>query len=137
MSNCYSIPEKATNNSAGFDLYSTIDITIGSGNTCLIPIGIKLDLMPDYEAQIRSRSGLALKHQVTVLNSPGTIDPDYTGEICVILINHGKEDFKVTRGMRVAQIVFQKVLSCNLTEIFDIKTENNTRHSGGFGSTGY
>ncbi len=138
--NCYSLPTKATLGSAGFDLYAAItsDIVIESDKFFLIPLGFKMSLPNDYEAQIRPRSGLALKHGVTVLNSPGTIDSDYTGEICVILINHGNKDFIVSRGLRIAQMVIQKVLNSSLKEVDHIlEDESNSRKSGGFGSTGY
>lgn len=139
LEHCYSLPTKATSHSAGFDLYAAIEkeIHIEPGKVMLIPAGFKLNLMPNFEAQVRPRSGLALKHSVTVLNSPGTVDPDYTGEVCVILINHGKENFIVTRGMRIAQMVIQKVLPISLKEIEKIENQShNNRKSGGFGSTG-
>ena len=91
--------------------------------------------MPNnFEAQVRPRSGLALKNSVTVLNTPGTIDSDYRGEICVILINHGQMSFKITRGMRIAQIIFKETPEVNLVEVDEL--DNTKRGSGGFGSTG-
>ena len=102
-------PEKATLGSAGFDLVAAIpdEISLRPSETLLIPCGFSLELPKNFEAQVRPRSGIALKNQVTVLNSPGTIDSDYRGEIAVILINHGKRNFGIERGMRIAQIVFQ------------------------------
>ena len=91
--------------------------------------------MPNhFEAQVRPRSGLALKNSVTVLNTPGTIDSDYRGEICVILINHGQISFKISRGMRIAQIIFKETPEVNLVEADEL--DNTKRGSGGFGSTG-
>ena len=87
-----------------------------------------------FEAQVRPRSGLALKNSVTVLNTPGTIDSDYRGEICVILINHGQMSFKISRGMRIAQIIFKEIPEVNLVEVDEL--DNTKRGSGGFGSTG-
>lgn len=128
--------KKATEGSAGFDLISTSDqqILIKPGFSSLIPCGIALQMPKNFEAQVRPRSGLALKNMITVLNAPGTIDSDYRGEICVILINHGKKSFTVENGLRVAQLVFKKLPNVNL-----IKTDvlNMTkRGGGGFGSTG-
>src|SRR5262245_28767253 len=98
------VPIYTSQEASGADLRADVAtaVTIAPGSSCLIPTGIFLEIPPGYEVQIRPRSGLALKHQITVLNSPGTIDSDYRGEIQVILINHGKEDFVVTYGMRVA-----------------------------------
>ncbi len=127
---------KATSGSAGFDLVAAIDndLTIESGKAELIPCGFSLQMPQGIEAQVRPRSGLALKNCVTVLNSPGTIDADYRGEICVILINHGTSKFIISRGMRIAQIVFAKLPQVELEESDELnKTE---RGSGGFGSTG-
>ena len=91
--------------------------------------------MPNnFEAQVRPRSGLALKNSITVLNTPGTIDSDYRGEICVILINHGQMSFKINRGMRIAQIIFKETPEVNLVEVDEL--DNTKRGSGGFGSTG-
>lgn len=130
------LPSYATWGSAGFDLHAVIenDVVIKSHERALIHTGIAIALPDGYEAQIRSRSGLALKNGVIVLNSPGTIDSDYRGEIMVILYNTSKEDFVVQRGMRIAQMVvqsYEKVefdIVCNLSETI--------RNMGGFGSTG-
>ena len=128
--------EKATKGSAGFDLLASINdpLEIGAGKSLLVPCGFSLQLPNHFEAQVRPRSGLALKNSVTVLNTPGTIDSDYRGEICVILINHGQISFKITRGMRVAQIIFKEIPEVNLVEVDEL--DNTKRGSGGFGSTG-
>ena len=128
--------QKATLGSAGFDLVAAIadKKSLKPNESLLIPCGFSLELPSTFEAQVRPRSGIALKNQVTVLNSPGTIDSDYRGEVGVILINHGKKNFNVERGMRIAQIIFQK-----LPEIEIIESENlskTVRDKGGFGSTG-
>ena len=128
--------EKATEGSAGFDLLASINdpLEIGAGKSILVPCGFSLQLPNHFEAQVRPRSGLALKKSITVLNTPGTIDSDYRGEICVILINHGQTSFKITRGMRIAQIIFKENPEVNLVEVDEL--DNSQRGSGGFGSTG-
>ena len=128
--------KKATSGSAGFDLIAAngSDLKIKSGKTELIPCGFSLQMPNCIEAQVRPRSGIALKNSVTVLNSPGTIDADYRGEICVILINHGAEDFVISRGMRIAQIVFARLPEIELKEISELN--HTERGTGGFGSTG-
>ncbi len=128
--------EKATEGSAGFDLLASINdpLEIGAGKSILVPCGFSLQLPNHFEAQVRPRSGLALKKSITVLNTPGTIDSDYRGEICVILINHGQTSFKITRGMRIAQIIFKENPEVNLVEVDEL--DNTQRGSGGFGSTG-
>ena len=128
--------EKATKGSAGFDLLASIDnsLEIEAGKSLLVPCGFSLQMPNHFEAQVRPRSGLALKNSVTVLNTPGTIDSDYRGEICVILINHGQISFKIIRGMRIAQIIFKETPEVNLVEVDDL--DNTKRGSGGFGSTG-
>ena len=128
--------EKATKGSAGFDLLASINnpIEIGAGKSLLVPCGFSLQMPHHFEAQVRPRSGLALKNSVTVLNTPGTIDSDYRGEICVILINHGQMSFKISRGMRIAQIIFKEIPEVNLVEVDEL--DNTKRGSGGFGSTG-
>ena len=128
--------EKATKGSAGFDLLASINspLEIEAGKSLLVPCGFSLQMPNNFEAQVRPRSGLALKNSVTVLNSPGTIDSDYRGEVCVILINHGQMSFKITRGMRIAQIIFKETPEVNLVEVDEI--DNTKRGSGGFGSTG-
>tara|TARA_B100000575_G_C23015372_1_gene584758 strand:+ start:202 stop:681 length:480 start_codon:yes stop_codon:yes gene_type:complete len=128
--------KKATTGSAGFDLVAAIskEEILLPQETILIPCGFSLEMPQNFEAQVRPRSGIALKNSVTVLNTPGTIDSDYRGEICVILINHGKDSFKIERGMRVAQIIFAKLDDINLKEVSEIKESD--RGDGGFGSTG-
>ena len=128
--------EKATKGSAGFDLLASINnpLEIGAGKSLLVPCGFSLQMPNNFEAQVRPRSGLALKNSVTVLNTPGTIDSDYRGEICVILINHGQMSFKISRGMRIAQIIFKEIPEVNLVEVDEL--DNTKRGSGGFGSTG-
>jgi dUTP pyrophosphatase len=128
------MPSFAHADDAGMDLTACEDATIASGESILIHTGLAVELPPNTEAQVRPRSGLALKHQVTVLNSPGTIDEGYRGEIGVILINHGKGDFKVSRGMKVAQLVVKPLLRVAIEEA---STLSNTRRGvAGFGSTG-
>ncbi len=130
------LPTYETLKSAGMDLTAALEeaIEIGVGERVLVPTGLAMALPTNYEAQIRPRSGLALKHGVTVLNTPGTIDADYRGEIKVLLINHGQEPFVVERGMRVAQMVIQRYeqIEWDVVETLD-ETE---RGAGGFGSTG-
>ena len=128
--------EKATKGSAGFDLLASINnpLEIGAGKSLLVPCGFSLQMPNNFEAQVRPRSGLALKNSITVLNTPGTIDSDYRGEICVILINHGQISFKIIRGMRIAQIIFKETPEVNLVEVDEL--DNTKRGSGGFGSTG-
>lgn len=128
------IPEKAHKTDAGFDLFSVEDTVILSGEYKLIKTGISIQLPPSTEAQIRSKSGMALKFGITVLNSPGTIDEEYRGEIGVILINHGKSDFHVEKHMKIAQMVVTPVMQVELKEI-DVLTDTG-RGAGGFGSTG-
>lgn len=130
------LPHYATKQSAGMDLYASIqeELIIKPGKTAMVPTGIAIALPSGTEAQIRPRSGLAAKHSVTVLNSPGTIDADYRGEIKVILINHSNEDFVITRGMRIAQMVIAKYEHVTLEEVKSL--DETGRGSGGFGSTG-
>jgi len=125
-----------TEHSAGMDLYADIaeDITLQPGARALVPTGLSVALPDGFEAQIRPRSGLALKHGVSLVNSPGTIDSDYRGEIGVILINHGAEPFMVRRGERVAQMIvapFNRVVWDEQGELVE-----TTRGKGGFGHTG-
>lgn len=129
-------PEKATKGSAGFDLLASIinPLEIEAGKSLLVPCGFSLQMPNNFEAQVRPRSGLALKNSITVLNTPGTIDSDYRGEICVILINHGQMSFKINRGMRIAQIIFKETPEVNLVEVDEL--DNTKRGAGGFGSTG-
>ncbi|SEO78514.1 dUTP diphosphatase [Propionispora vibrioides] len=128
------LPQYAHFGDAGLDISSVIDTEIMPGESALIPTGLSIQLPVGTEAQIRPRSGLALKHQITVLNSPGTIDQGYRGEVGVILINHGKKIFKVERGMKIAQMVVQPILSVEVQVCEDL--DDTERGEGGFGSTG-
>ena len=128
------IPQYSHPGDAGLDLFSIAEQTILPGEAKLIHTGIAIALPPDTEAQIRPRSGLALKHSITVLNSPGTIDAGYRGEIGVILINHGKNPFQVVSGMKIAQMVIASVIKAEIETAENLST--TSRGSGGFGSTG-
>lgn len=130
------LPEYQTQGSAGLDLQAYIKepIILKPGEIILVPTGLAIALQEGYEAQIRPRSGLALKNGITVLNSPGTIDADYRGEICVILINHSKQDFTITCGLRIAQMVISQYAFASIVEVEELSATN--RGAGGFGSTG-
>lgn len=130
------LPSYSTPQSAGLDLLAAIDtpITINPGERKLIPAGIAIALPDGYEAQVRPRSGLAIKNGITVLNAPGTIDSDYRGEIMGIMINLGQEPFVFTRGMRFAQLVIAHHSSATWVKVDDL--EESTRGEGRFGSTG-
>lgn len=132
-----SLPQHMTHGSSGMDLLAACQapVVLQPGERVLIPTGIIISLPEDFEAQIRPRSGLAIKHGITLLNTPGTIDSDYRGEIQVIVINHGQEAFTITRGMRIAQMVLSKVVKARL-EIVDNLDETH-RGAGGFGHTGH
>lgn len=130
------LPEHATAHSAGVDLLAAVadPLALGPGERAIVPSGLSIALEEGFEAQVRPRSGLAVKFGVTVLNSPGTIDADYRGEVGVILINHGHETFTIERGMRIAQLVVAPV---NTVEWQEVETlPESHRGSGGFGSTG-
>jgi dUTP pyrophosphatase len=128
------LPSYASADAAGLDLRAAQDATLEPGARALIATGFAMALPKGYEAQVRPRSGLAAKHAVTVLNAPGTIDPDYRGEVKVILINHGTEPFVVARGDRIAQMVVAPVTRAALTEVAAL--DDTARGAGGFGSTG-
>jgi dUTP pyrophosphatase len=130
------LPEYATADSAGLDLLAAVagDLTIQPGRRALVPTGLAIALPRGYEAQVRPRSGLALKNGITVLNSPGTVDADYRGEVGVILANLGEEPFVVTRGMRIAQMVVAPVTRLAWEVVADLP--GSARGAGGFGSTG-
>jgi dUTP pyrophosphatase len=128
------VPTYAHPGDAGMDLCAIEELEIAAGETALVHTGITIELPPGTEAQIRPRSGLALKHSVTVLNTPGTIDEGYRGEIGVILINHGKHPFSVVKGMRIAQMVIKPVLYIEIEEVEALT--QSVRGEGGFGSTG-
>ncbi|PJI06905.1 MULTISPECIES: dUTP diphosphatase [Clostridium] len=128
------IPEYAHEGDAGLDLFSIEDKVIKAGESALIRTGIQIELPPDTEAQVRPRSGLALKHSITVLNTPGTIDEGYRGEIKIILINLGKDDFKVEKSMKIAQMLVKPVLRVKVSEVKELSSSD--RGANGFGSTG-
>jgi len=130
------LPAYATAQSSGLDLAAALseDIVIGPGEHTVIPTGVAIALPDGFEAQVRPRSGLAAKHAVTVLNSPGTIDTDYRGEIRVVLANHGAASFTVSRGMRIAQLVIAPVSRIVWNEVDALA--DSPRGEGGFGSTG-
>ena len=130
------LPAYATADSAGLDLIAAVNapVILGPGARALIPTGIVIELPSGFEAQVRPRSGLALKHGITVLNAPGTIDADYRGEVGVILVNLGEGPFAVERGMRVAQMVVQPVSRVTWDEQEELGASE--RGQGGFGSTG-
>ena len=130
------LPRYMSEGASGMDLYAAVEaeVAIAPGEVKLIPTGIHIAMPQGFEAQVRPRSGLALKHSVTVLNSPGTIDSDYRAEVGVIMANLGREPFVVTRGMRVAQMIIARTWRAELVEVKEL--DETTRHLGGFGSTG-
>jgi dUTP pyrophosphatase len=130
------LPQKMSDLASGFDLYAAVSepITLFPGERCLVPTGFAIAMPDKLEAQIRPRSGLAFKHGITALNSPGTIDADYRGEIKVLLINHGKEAFVIQRNERISQMVFQIVPQIHLEEVEELT--DTVRGAGGFGHTG-
>lgn len=132
------LPTYATSQSAGVDLIAAVEesLLLKPFERKLIPTGISIALPEGYEAQIRPRSGLALKHGITVLNSPGTIDSDYRGEIQVILINLGTEEFLIERGLRIAQMILSPVSTLSWKEVEAHDKSINLNRQGGFGSTG-
>jgi dUTP pyrophosphatase len=131
------LPTYATNGSAGMDLYAAIeeDIVLQPSTHTLIPTGIAIALSPGYEAQIRPRSGLANKYGITVLNTPGTIDSDYRGEVCALLINHSNKAFTIKRGYRIAQMIISEYFSCEWNVVETLPQSD--RGMGGLGSTGH
>jgi dUTP pyrophosphatase len=132
------LPAYETDLAAGVDLRAAIDaddaVSLRPGKRTLVPTGFAMALPPGYEAQIRPRSGLAFKHGISVVNTPGTIDADYRGEVKILLINHGNKTFEINRGDRIAQMVIAPVTQANFERV-DILSET-TRGSGGYGSTG-
>ena len=136
LSSKVTMPQYKTIGSSGMDIAAFLDneIFIKPSEKKIIPTGIKLKIPKGYEVQIRPRSGLAANNDITVLNTPGTIDSDYRGEIKVILFNHGKNIFKVENGLRIAQMVLCPVIEANLSEVEII--DETERGEGGFGSTG-
>ncbi|MGD2024442.1 MAG: dUTP diphosphatase [Methyloceanibacter sp.] len=132
------LPEYQTEHAAGFDLVAAVresePVVLSAGTRGAVPTGLVFELPQGYEAQVRPRSGLALKHGVTVLNSPGTVDADYRGEVKVVLINLSDHAFRIARGDRIAQVVIAPVTAVEITEVSEV-TETR-RGEGGFGSTG-
>ncbi|MSO71092.1 MAG: dUTP diphosphatase [Alphaproteobacteria bacterium] len=130
------LPEYATHGAAGMDLLAAVGdpLVIAPGARACVPTGIAIALPEGFEAQVRPRSGLAFKQGVTCLNSPGTIDADYRGEVAVLLINHGQEPFTVTRGLRIAQLVVAPVVTARWRKVAALL--DTARGAGGFGSTG-
>lgn len=131
-----SLPQQMSEWAAGFDLHAAVTepIVLAPGERALIPAGFAMAMPKTLEAQIRPRSGLAFKHGITCLNTPGTIDADYRGEVKVLLINLGQEPFTIARGERVAQMVFQQVPQVSLEEVAELP--DTARGEGGFGHTG-
>ena len=132
------LPSYETLGSAGMDLRAAVSeqspVILAPGARALVPTGLKLALDPGWEAQVRPRSGLALKHGITCLNSPGTVDSDYRGEVGVILVNLGQEPFVIRRGERIAQMVIAQVGQAHIVEVETL--DDTARGAGGFGSTG-
>jgi len=132
----YDLPRYATVGSSGLDVKANIDVpsVLNSLERCMVPTGLFLEIPDGYEAQVRPRSGLAAKHGLTVLNTPGTIDADYRGEIKVILVNLSNDSFSIEPGERIAQLVFTKIEKINWIDVKDISLSD--RGEGGFGHTG-
>ena len=128
------MPTYAHPGDAGMDVRSIEELTLDPGARALVHTGLVFQLPPDAEAQVRPRSGLALKHGVTVLNSPGTIDAGYRGEVGVILVNLGQQPFRIEKGMKIAQVVVSRVEQAEIVDVQE--TDETDRGSGGFGSTG-
>ena len=128
------IPQKAHEDDAGFDLYASEDFLLKAHSFGCVPTAISMELPRGTEAQVRPRSGLAGRHGITVLNAPGTIDAGYRGEVKVILINHGDNDFEITAGMRIAQLVISSVINASFVEVSSL--DRSDRGEGGFGSSG-
>ena len=127
-------PTRATKHAAGYDLAANETVTLDPAERAIISTGVSLQLPPDIAASVRPRSGLAAKHGITVLNTPGLIDPDYRGEIKVILYNAGHQPFWVNRGDRIAQLTFEHILTPNLEQVETL--DETERGTGGLGSTG-
>jgi dUTP pyrophosphatase len=131
------LPRRMTGSAAGFDLCAAVDadVTLKPGEIRTIPCGFAMGFPHGYEAQVRPRSGLASKHGITLINSPGTIDADYRGQVMVPLINHGQADFVVSRGMRIAQMLILPVPEVSFEEVDEL--DETSRGQGGFGHTGH
>jgi dUTP pyrophosphatase len=128
------LPSYATSGAAGLDLRADVPTALRPGERALVPTGISVAIPPGYEGQVRPRSGLALRNGITCLNSPGTIDSDYRGEVCVILVNHGQESVTLARGERIAQLVVAPFSRAELAQVDELP--GTSRGSGGFGHTG-
>jgi dUTP pyrophosphatase len=128
------LPSYAREGDAGLDLFAAVSVAIAPGASALVGTGIAIELPPGTEAQVRPRSGLALKHSITVLNTPGTVDEGYRGEVGVILINHGPTSFTIEAGMKIAQLVVSPRIQVDVTEVTAL--QDSQRGAGGFGSTG-
>ena len=128
------LPQYATDGAAGMDVLSAEELTLAPGARQAVGTGLAVAIPPGYEIQVRPRSGLALKHGISVPNTPGTIDSDYRGELKVILINHGAEPFAIRRGDRIAQLVLAPVTLAEWSEVAEL--DDTARGAGGFGSTG-
>lgn len=128
------IPKKAHHDDAAFDLMAREGVTLEPGISKLVPTGLFIELPIHYEAQVRPRSGLAIKHNLTVTNSPGTIDAGYRGEVCIIMLNAGRESYHIKRGDRVAQMVISRLPEVELVQVEELS--ESKRGAGGFGSTG-
>jgi dUTP pyrophosphatase len=131
------LPEYKSEGSSGMDIRAAVDekIVLKSGEISLIPTGLFMAIPDGYEIQVRPRSGLALNHGISLVNTPGTIDSDYRGEISIIMINHSKKSFEINRGDRIAQLIVQKIEKCDF--ILSDNLPVTTRGSGGFGHTGH
>ena len=128
------LPEYATPGSSGMDIRAAEDRTLNPGETVLVPAGFRIAIPAGYEAQVRPRSGLAVNHSIGILNSPGTIDSDYRGEVKVVLSNFGKQAFEIHRGDRIAQLIITPVVRSEWVEVADV--DRTSRGEGGFGHTG-
>jgi dUTP pyrophosphatase len=128
------LPARATAHAAGYDVRAAADVELAPGQIALVPTGLVMELPDGIECQVRPRSGLALKHGITLPNSPGTIDPDYRGELAIIVQNLGRESFRLARGERIAQLVFARFEAPAIEEAQTLA--ETTRGGGGFGSTG-
>lgn len=129
------VPKYAHEGDAGVDLYSTEDYVLKPGERVLVSTGIKIALPIGHEAQIRPKSGLALKHGISVVNTPGTVDAGYRGEVGVITINLGQEEFKIEKGKKIAQMVINQIEEAEFEEVDEL--DETSRNEGGFGSTGH
>lgn len=128
------LPKRAYENDAGFDLHAAEEVLLKAGERKVVRTGLAIEMPQNWHAEIRPRSGLAVKHGITIINTPGTIDSGYRGELIVALINHGKEEFLITKGERIAQILFSKIDAVSFEEVSEL--EESERGDGGFGSSG-